>query len=775
MSSNQNWDGYLPISLDLNYSRYERELDPEPRLINGKNAFITLGGKLCKRPGTLSIAQTAFAKRIDRLWIYETLETPPKVYIMASAFNTTLSTWGLYYNRLDGASPGWTAVPSLRQINSSTRAHEAIAARGLFFAKGFPSVASGEKLGTITFDGKGSGTPISSFWGLLGPTIAARIVGQTTTTTADLTSGGLSVAVASTTGFPAAPFNAWLDFEEVTVTVVGGLNLTITRGTGGTTPDAHVAGTLLVWKNWPASTHNVTTQIGWTYSYAYKTSTGHISNRAPVETNPDLMPSSTGPFLNQTPKITIQGTADTTNIPTIVVFRSTDGGGIFYKLEEITNTGAGAITYTDKSLASGAGGGTLNDPLPDTSLSIADFAPSLTSNSPPPTVNSPLVVGADTPVASTPLAYFQGRVWYALGNILYFSSQEELPTGIPEEAWPSGIKGNFFRFQYPIVNLEATTEALYIMTLQATYIIFGNNLETFNVNPVLTHIGAPYGHPRAITKFGEKVVFLAHDFRIIVVQGKNYDILSDPLYTDMVDLLNNNTGTEIEITYWGDLDKEWIIVTGIVAGNPDKCRQWVYDIKKSDKTKKDFWFVPWDLPAVATVSGRIKESISQRRLGFFLWNNTAFSQIVYLDPTGVTATDDLPTPTTTGTTSQSMDFNITTNLFMVPTGNHVNALRESGIIPEVYNFRVERTKFDNDEDPRTYFYTDDLWSNPFETLPTSEDPARIDPTTGYKTSVYPVHRLAYRFAIKLTKAQSKDRFELQNLIIVWEPDSGDNM
>lgn len=423
MSANTQWDNLQFNTLDLPYNRILGELSEERRFVRGNNMCVTLGGKLIRRPGTLNIANTSLSRRIDRLWLYETLDTPPRVYLVASVYNSSTTRWELYYIRLSDITPTWTLFTSTRDCNNSTRPHEMVVSRGLAYIKGFPSAASSEKLGTIIFDGSASG-PRFMLWGLLGPTTPARVKGATTRLDDTLTDSTTVFDVVSSSGFPATPFDVQVEDEQMTITNVAGVTWTATRGVNGTTAAAHDIDTLVLWRNWTASDHRVDVNITWRYTYAYKSLTGHISNRAPLETNPDKLPSSTGPFIDQCPTMTYEGHADTTNIPTIVFYRTQDGGGTFFKLKELSNPGSGSQEFRDDDLETGASGGTFNDPLPDDQLDAATPSTSLTSNSPPPTVLEPQVTGTDTPIASTPLASYQSRIWFGLGNVLFYSSQE---------------------------------------------------------------------------------------------------------------------------------------------------------------------------------------------------------------------------------------------------------------------------------------------------------------------------------------------------------------
>src|SRR6185369_10767564 len=164
---------------------------------------------LCKRPGSISIDDTLkTGRRIDRLWLYETLETPAKIYIIASMYNIAMTVWELWYLRIGTST--WTQFTNLRSINTSTLAHEAVAQKGLFYVKGYPSSASGEKLGTIIFDGTDTSF---KFWGLLPPTVPAALAGAVSTLTADIDSTSNLLFLTSSAGFPPTPFNIQVDFE----------------------------------------------------------------------------------------------------------------------------------------------------------------------------------------------------------------------------------------------------------------------------------------------------------------------------------------------------------------------------------------------------------------------------------------------------------------------------------------------------------------------------------------------------------------------------------
>ena len=772
MSFSTQWDTAELSSLPLAYDRITNELEEEPiRLVSGSNVYVTLGKKIAKRPGTIALAGSSNTNRIVRMWGLESLDQPPSIYILASVYIPSIARYRMEYINLDAATPAWTNLGSLRDVDESLYPHEVTVSRGRAYIKSFPD-ASGDKLGSVVFDPTG-GTPVVRIWGALPPTSPTAVVGAITRITAAVSSLDTSFTVNSSTGFPATPFDATIEFEDVTVTSVVHPTWTVTRGVNGTVAAAHSAGEPILWRNWSTSDHLIDVSLFWRYSYCKKTVTGHYSSRAPLETNPDKLPSQTGPFFDQVPKITVTGDADTTNIPSLVIMRSEDGGGVLYELKTITNTGAGSITFEDKFLESGASGGTFNDPLPDEVLNRGLRSPSETGQNPPPTVTGTKVVGTDAVSRSTPIETYAGRLWFAIDNILFFSGQEEVLLGIPEESWDYGTaSGRFFRFPSPITNIKATNDALYVFTVSGTtFQVTGTNGQTFNFRPVFDNIGAPYNHPAAITRFGSTVALLTHDFRIVLIENDQYRAISDPLFTDLID--SANLGARFELTYFGDLEKEWLIVAAHNDLNPLLSRQWIYDLRLSEQFKRDFWSPPWTIKATAMLSSRVFTSQSQRRLVFYLWDpDTNTGRLARLDPTNRTGTDPIP-----GTgAGEGFNWDFVTSLFRVPPGNHVNQLRVPGAVPAAYELMIDRLQFTSadsvpDRDPDVFYFWDDLWTQPIQTQPV-ESPARRRESLAYRTMVFPLYNTGQRIAVMMRQQLSSQLVQICNLAMKFAPNSG---
>lgn len=747
MALNTQLDSLKSRGAALPYNKILEELDTTPRIVSGTNMLSTVGGKLIKRPGCTAIASTTLGYRIDRLVVYETLDSPQRIYLLASAFTGTY--WEMFYIRLGVTA--WTSLGSTRSLNLSTRPHEITTARGLAYIKGFPG--GSEKYGSCIFNGA-SGAVYTTFWGLAPPTVAARLNGSVETLLNTITAS--QTTMVGTYGN--LPTGKYVDIGEETifiVSVASVYNYTISRAQQGTTASTHSAGAQAIYKDgyWGASGYQVTVDLGWRYSYAYKSRLGHKSCRAPFETNPDKVPSDTGAFSNQCPEIAISGLpADTVNVPQISIYRTTDGGGALFFLQDVTNTGS-SLTYADNQLAGLAS--TVN-PQPDELLDSSNVAPSRISNLPPPPVAPPKVAGTDAIEASSPLAYYAGRIWYWVNNHLFYSGDEEITEGIPEESFPGGTFGNFYRAKHPGLNVHATTEALYAWTGKDTYVVRGQNRKTFSFDKLISGVGMA-NHPRAVTSIGDKVIWLTQDYRLVAARGDNLVVLSDDLGNDLLTWASASNA-DVEVHYFAEREKEYIVVN-VVNKTSLTSRQFVYDIKLSEKADIHWWNTPWTIQNSAAVSDRVYESDPRRYLVFFAWNGTT-GQLIQWDSSEATVQD--------AGTSYSWD--ATFNLTESPTGNHVNALRNPHLASAIYGFALERTKFAGDADPTLQWYKDDLWTTP-ATL-TAVAPARRAASIGYSTLEYKLNDAVQRVAIKLSKAADTQRFELQTLTYTFNPDGG---
>ncbi len=664
--------------LNLPFDKVTKELSDEtPRLVDGENVYVTLGGKLSLAPGLNDTGLTGFTltKRPDRLVIYETLESPPKVFLLASVYNSVSTQWEMHYLRLDAPAPAWTKFPDLRDVNASTRPHEIVTARGLAFVKAFPG-GSGDKYGSVIFDG----TAVR-LWGLPTPTVPAR----------------------------------------------------------RTNP-----------AGWSASTNPVTVSFGWKYVYCWKSITNQYSNRSDLESNPAQNPSDTGAFTNKKPAIVVQGHADTTNIPSIGIFRTTDGGGTFYHLGDISNTGAGDITYTDDDRVEG----TNADPKTDAQLDTSNIAPSRTSNTVPPPCAAGGTIGTTAVAPATNMAHFARRIWYGIGNRLVFSGDEEILNGVPEESFPNslGIRGNYYLVRGQPRAVRNTKSALYVLTSDEILYVRGSDRASFYMDTLVPDISMAEGQPRASAVFREAAFFLSSDLQVyMLVADRTPVAISEPLGDALRSLITANVDVAMEV--FSRDGNVWLVVAVINKSTPASTRLFVYDLKK------EIWFTPWAKKVSAMAFGRLKESDPNEYLVVLTWNGSS-SSLCYLD-LGIRT--DAPG-------GQTYAPSFTTNLFTVPPGNHINQIRQPAHHPVVSYLVVERTKFANDTDP-TISYRLDEFSGSFTTA-ALVDPPFITQSTSHRLHWCPIQKVCKRVQMKVSKTAADEQFEIQNVGFVFQSESG---
>lgn len=687
--------------MEFPYDKITGELQGKPRFVDGLNLHVTSGGKLMKRPGTTLHVNTVINKKCYGLISYETLDTPPVIYLLGTFLNAGTGLYEVYYNRTDGPAPGWTKITDVRDVNLSQFPHEFCVFRGKVYIKAFPA-AGGNKYASVIFDGTG-GTVLVDFWGLEAPDDAAGVVNP----------------------------GSW---------------------------------TLMV------NTHAYTVMYGWKYTYAWESRTKNISARAPLQTNPDKLPSDTGTLgtvaagAGHCPEIQVTGHADTTRVPYINIYRTMDGGGTFYFIKQIPNTGAVTHTFVDKYEESGVSGGTFSDPALDAYLDTSRPAPSETSNFPPPAVSPPKSTGVDAVMRSSPIESYAGRLWYFIGNYLFFSGEEEIIEGVPAECFPGGVLApNYYKLDAIGTNLIAAPDALYVTTLHSTWVIAGTDKESFTCRPFIKNIGHPFGHPRAKVSMGDTVAWLGHDYRIITVTGGRVRIVSDPLNKDLVNAVNGLG--QMELSHWTELDNAWLIVSSHRPDDTTNSRQWVLDWNRTAGSNEEFWFTPWDIRATSVVTGRLNSTDGTWHLSYAVWDG-ANTCVVWQDVEGNERKDY-----TNAAGSQGFTWFFTTNLMTIPAGNHVNSIVKPVKVPVIQYVQYERTIFDDDVEPQVYGFFDDTWTDPADLRP-ADDPARRVQSKGYKTAVVPVQQVGYRFSLKMQRVLAAESFELHTLAVVYNPGGG---
>ena len=656
--------------LALPYDKASKILDDTPRLIpSSLNIYVDRQNRVRKCGGLVDQSLDIAGHRVDRLIDYDA-ENGRK-YLVASCYDTANTNWTVYYLRLDGAS-AWTEIPDLRNVRDSEYPHEMVAARGQVFIKGFPG-AAGDKLGSVIFDGRS--TPVTSLWGLLGPSVAARRSGATS--------------------------------------------------------------------GWSASTTNHDVLVGWKYVYSWVTTTGHESSRSPLETDPAVQPSDTEVFSNKIPNMVLQGHADTTNIPYINVYRTYDGGGTFLFLQQVTNTGAGNITYLDNDRTTTPG-----DPMTDSQLDSARPAASLTSNSPPPTVEEG-TIGTDTVERCSPLAYWNGRIWYGVGRNLYFSGNDEIRAGNNEEAWPTGVvTGNRIRMRGAIRKVVPKKRSLSAATSKESIEVRGSARQDILGDLVLSSVGAA-DQRRGFLGHEDTEFWFDQNTQLRGMENQQSQVLSESLDNDIISALDTDTHLSLAIYQAPQID--WLIAALHDNGTPANSRWWVLDLSRLNRGM--FWSPPWVKDTSALVQSVNEAGVSKLYATVFTGGNTKLT--VYTDTTYA----DLGT---------GYAFSIEPNMMSLPDGNHVHRLAKPRLMCPVMEMKLGYIG----NAPTVKYALDSAGA--YTATAVANDPPRVTAgDAGYAIKHYPIGKVAQRAKIQISRTADTNSFFLESMAITWDPTGGD--
>jgi len=250
-----------------------------------------------------------------------------------------------------------------------------------------------------------------------------------------------------------------------------------------------------------------------------------------------------------------------------------------------------------------------------------------------------------------------------------------------------------------------------------------------------------------------------------MARGMKRDIISDPLGPSLFNAFTS--GSNYHFCRFFDKEKDLLVV---VLGNssPGTPAQWVYDFNQSEN---GLWNVPWTMPITCVTSGFTYGGASSTYLGNFLIVGTYYAGYsgltTFVDFSFATMTDYLPT---LGVTNYSCNFTI--SLVRNPTGNHVNMLREPGMVSVLNAIKLDRTKFTSDTDPTLTYYLDNSTNTNGTDNSSPEVPPRRVQSSGYTTLWYTVNSACERVSAKFAKTGSTERFEVQQLAFIWSPDSG---
>jgi hypothetical protein len=249
---------------------------------------------------------------------------------------------------------------------------------------------------------------------------------------------------------------------------------------GGTTTDGGVTWECLGTGNQLAPLFN------WTYAFGYHSSygTNHISTMSP-----QLVVQA--PIIGNGVNLTGACSTDT-QVDRDDVYRSTDGGPILLYATSATNVSGSSWSLTDVAL--------------DSDLNTGLIGPVAHANDAPPT-------------GATILEYHMGRMWAAVGNLLYFSAGPDCTNGDGNQAWPPA---NVFTLAGPITGLASTTNGLVVLTsIDMSVVLGGPQTLTFWVQPLLKNFGIQ--SPNCLAHDGDQLIIYTTQKQMFTVTatGRN--------------------------------------------------------------------------------------------------------------------------------------------------------------------------------------------------------------------------------------------------------------
>ena len=242
-----------------------------------------------------------------------------------------------------------------------------------------------------------------------------------------------------------------------------------------------------------SGTDNVKPLFGARYAYTFISSTGHESSISNFTNH-------SAKIDGKYPRLIFPTAADNDDIVHFHIYRSPDGGGRLFFVEEIDNTGQ-EITWNDEHFTEGGNF--------SSGLNFSRAAPGPDTNDPPPTVESG-EIGVDAIERCTPIVEWSGRIIFGVGKNLYYTVNDEaVPgSGVLQESFRGGsiLRPNRATFRENIRDVLTTTNGVYIFTTKNTYIMTGERRQEIRFRQIYPEIGVHDRH--CSTAVGGDVVWL---------------------------------------------------------------------------------------------------------------------------------------------------------------------------------------------------------------------------------------------------------------------------
>lgn len=341
------------------------------------------------------------------------------------------------------------------------------------------------------------------------------------------------------------------DFVEANNFVFFGNGTDMKKYDGTTVTNWGLAGPTSVPTATNLAAGNVPATIGHTYIYAYGvTATGNVSDVSDPSAE----------ITTASRQWTISGARSTdTQCDLVHIYRTEDGGANYLELSNspIANPVAGTWSVVDN----------------DTDDQLQEASPA-----PLPGINAP-------PIGLKGFSYFAGRIWGFKDNRVYFSTQEENTTGVPEEAFGQELT-NSYPFGAQVIGLGVTPDFIHPFTARGVYRIGGDSLSTFTRSRLSGNAGI--ANRACVAEYDDRMCWLDISNTIMVSDGYTIsaDDISLPIQPDIESIDHSLASMTIH-----DLNKhKWLVLSD---GGESKLR--VFDLALKQ------WNTPWEISGIEAV------------------------------------------------------------------------------------------------------------------------------------------------------------------------------
>jgi hypothetical protein len=300
-----------------------------------------------------------------------------------------------------------------------------------------------------------------------------------------------------------------------------------------------------------AGVGNVYVSRCYVYTY-FNSTTQHESSPSPVST-------CTGVFATKQVNIGVVASTDP-QVDQIRIYVTPDGGpNDPPEMIELPNSPFpnATTTYTDNR-------------ADDTTLVSLRNAPAFFQNDPP--------LGSF--LSTSGWCYSQGRIWTFNGNNTYYSGFEEITNGVPEECFPGGADGNFYKWDNEVTCHAALPDGLAVYTPERIFKIEGDSLDTFRRYTLLQRRGTR--SRTAVASLGGSVAWLDTSNTFWVSDMGEIGLAIRP------DLRTINPAQAFVAIHIAGL-LHWVT---LLDGSTGKL--FVYDLDRSQ------WMPPWTLGTTAS-------------------------------------------------------------------------------------------------------------------------------------------------------------------------------